>query len=509
MLKRYLLVLFALCTVVLGHTQNFTLLKDIAPGNSSGVSYHPKMVQLNNKIYFGGDQAAWQYFLYRTDGTASGTSMVSNLAREVQYLTLIGDQILFTGMVQDGEGLFKMNGANEQVSLVKKFPNSEVFEIHPIGASKVLFWVAPSGQPTQLWASDGTAAGTVQLGEYEFWEDNLIVSEFQGKAILSDLNDDIEAVITDGTPAGTQLLKNYLAPLATISRVYSAVGNGEYLFVDGALISGGTSAKSIVTDGTPAGTHNISLGYTCRKAMQVGEVLLLFTDYKVFSYNPTTHVFGTFLAEVKSSTDPLQIGDKLYFHGANHYVWVTDGTQAGTQQISTESAGVSNNHPRLWSFGPYLVYSQFGSGTSLRVIDLVQNTDLPVTTVSPNNGLVVIPSVFLLNGKYLIPRFVAGFAYEWWYLDPNTSDTQDAAIEEHVALTPNPSNGFCTLRLPAPATQEAELRVFDGTARLIVRKTIPAGTQTIELDLTVTAPGLVSVVLTEGVQTRTFRLVRQ
>ncbi len=102
-------------------------IKDINPGTGWGAPYGDKMVELNGELFFKGETEDLGYELWKTDGTEAGTVLVKD--------------------INPG-----MDGSN---------PYSSTPSFLCVYDNKVFFAARNSDSGTQLWASDGTAEGTV------------------------------------------------------------------------------------------------------------------------------------------------------------------------------------------------------------------------------------------------------------------------------------------------------------------------------------------------------------
>ena len=114
------------------------------------------------------------------------------------------------------------------------------------------------------WRSDGTLAGTVLLrdiisGTASSMESNSLssITRTDGLTLFAASNgvNGIEPWITDGTTAGTRLLKNVTAdlPIGSLPRAFATLGNRLMFIADD---SGGTAVWS--SDGTESGTQRVA-----------------------------------------------------------------------------------------------------------------------------------------------------------------------------------------------------------------------------------------------------------
>lgn len=184
--------------------------------------------------------------------------------------------------------------------------------------------------------------------------------------------------ISDGTASGTTALTSIPAP---------AQGVKDGVFVTGAkayfAVQDNTGNKMIVTDGTPAGTHEISNPYggtdpaqalaeDPKSYQQLGGRVLYVSRTSVWSIDVTTDT-------VTSVTSAEVVGDKLIpmngyvlFLVANYAsttteLWRSDGTGAGTLKVATIDVAPNYSLPLLFekTGGRAVFRGNDGSGAQL------------------------------------------------------------------------------------------------------------------------------------------------
>ncbi len=188
---------------------------------------------------------------------------------------------------------------------------------------RVLFRADSGPEGVELWITDGTPAGTTLLKDINTDAtvsagnsnpDNLI--EYKGKVYFSarEATTGIELWVTDGTPGGTMLLKD-INPGTDASSPLDFVIYNDLLYF---TANDGTNSSELwVTDGTAAGTQ-------------------LAVD--IFAGGGTGFPNGKYVYE-----------GKMYFTAnsgtGGSELHSSDGTVAGTQQIKDIRPGSSNSLP--------------------------------------------------------------------------------------------------------------------------------------------------------------------
>ncbi len=198
--------------------------------------------------------------LYRSDGTAAGTSAIGNTGGG-----LFEQQISFNGSIYFAAGtsgnreLWKTNGTAAGTGLVKDINPGAVpsyphgFRVH----NGTLYFVADHATyGTELWKSDGTAAGTVLVKDIYpgAGSSNPTPLTMLGGQLFFGANDGTHGTEfwkTNGTAAGTVLVKD-------INPGPVGSGPGGFTSFNGKLYFGAGESENgyepWVSDGTAAGT---------------------------------------------------------------------------------------------------------------------------------------------------------------------------------------------------------------------------------------------------------------
>jgi ELWxxDGT repeat protein len=266
------------------------LVKDISPGPLWPRPVHSsaKIVDLDGEAFFGANDLVHGLELWKSNGTGTGTSLVADvsppgmspsLASFSDGLTVLGDKVLF--IANDGihgHELWRSDGTEvgtEQVKdiepgLIGSFPRC-----HTTMAGR-LFFCARDGSSRNLrmnlWTSDGTAAGTTLVKQFD---DRISHLTAVGRSLYFVTNwtwdeeslgtSGFELWSSDGTTGGTRLVKpigvfGLEAEPGDIPLVFSSLGGNLYFGwapVQGFLtIVGGSELWR--SDGTAEGTQAIS-----------------------------------------------------------------------------------------------------------------------------------------------------------------------------------------------------------------------------------------------------------
>ena len=347
--------------------------------------------------------------LWRTDGTAEGTAMVKHLScredREqsvgLSSVAEVNGTFLFRGLdVQDYFGPWRSDGTEAGTRPLLEIPGTSASTPTNLAAigSRVYFLGRGPGTAYGVWSTDGTAEGTVALAyEVSRFTPLPMFGGTEGRVFFVPLNAEVgqELWVTDGTPAGTRLVKDIWTGVGgSLSTPRVFLGDALYFTAaekgqpgrqlwrtDGTpentwplrtLLPGGlgqawgrvvavgdtvyfnattpdAGMETWRTDGTPEGTHLLG-DFTPGTAVDgplpfaaVGNTLYLFQGSQLWKSDGTFE--GTHLVEDIGRTDPMEpvvVGNTLYFILPKYalggtlvqgYLWKTDGTPEGTVQV--------------------------------------------------------------------------------------------------------------------------------------------------------------------------------
>lgn len=406
------------------------------------IYYGTILTNIGGILYFAGANTLNGYEPWKSDGTAGGTSMIANIARDAapssdpRNITAAGDLVYFEAW--DGTGPFTTNGGTER----------------------------------SIWRTDGTPEGTFKVTSANS-ETRYIPF---GRSILFDRNNTLW--ISDGTPEGTGVANNFLnrfpsKPLilfTTLEKIFALAGpnsemwatttapdapavplgvNNATGFVDiGAgrvmfFTSGNSFTNSIlwISDGSRAGTHVVSdLGSGVNSGpVAMGGSLYFGTGSSSGTTFKLAKSDGTFEGTVGVTTLPAPLGTlkaagKNLFMIVGSQLWVTDGTDAGTHSLPANPVVGP-----LTAAGDHVVFSATDSvnGTELWTSDgTTEGTHIlrdiypgpfgtAVSTFASFEGLVYFTAPDDLHGS------------ELWVTDGTSAGTTLAADVE-----PGPTSSF-------------------------------------------------------------------
>lgn len=351
-----------------------------APGESS---WPDQLTALSGRVYFFAYDGS-RCGLWKSDGTADGTKRLGggDLC-EMGGLTKVGGQLLFTNYT----GLWRSNGTvlgTREVAEVDMH-NGPYAELN--GA--YYFFSSPTRDNFELWTSDGTAAGTsvvtemVIPPEFASYEPAEMISAggllyFRIGQIYPDDSSSTDLWQSDGTAAGTRKVRDFDEERDQVSSLTKLKGK-VYFAVDLGMTGPGANPSLWKSNGTELGTKIVK-SISPEVMTAVGSRLFVFADDGTGmalwksrgTPSTTTKVYPVALPGCPRYWEedpycvldetPAAVGSRLFFPadstGNGIELWVSDGTTAGTHQVKNiVYGGASSNPASLASIGSLLYFS--------------------------------------------------------------------------------------------------------------------------------------------------------
>jgi ELWxxDGT repeat protein len=350
--------------------------KDIAAGSAS--SNAGGLTRVGDTLFFVADDGTTGVELYKTDGTAAGTTLVEDLnpggaGSSPDQLTAAGGLLFF--VADDGSGigaeLYRSDGTAAGTTLVKDVrpgpSTSSIDNLTAVGGSVFFSADDGAGAGFELFRSDGTAAGT---GLHE--DINPSGGSFPDQML--DLGG--ELWFTAFTPAAgsepytsnsfsTTMIED-LFPGTTGSSPLRATVIGDSVYMR--AFGPGIGSEPFISDGTAAGTGLIEEINPGPGNGTPAGFTALDDDTAVFeAFDPAlgdepyvssgTAATTSLLADVNpgsASGNPLEFiaaDGKVFFSavesGFGVELYRTDGTSAGTARVADLNPGAPSSQPIL------------------------------------------------------------------------------------------------------------------------------------------------------------------
>ncbi len=345
-----------------------------------------KAVALGNTLFFQGNSKEKGREIWKTDGTASGTVMVKDIypgpgSGYFYYGCVLGDKVYFFARDASGYALWKTDGTSAGTVKVKGGFNSywnNPFPFH----GKIYFNGQTSAHGSEPWVTDGTQAGTKILKDIKpgyasgyFFEPVGMGGKVYFRA-MKEVGYGFQIYSSDGTPSGTKAIIDLGMNSAPYLRVM-----GNKLFFLGYDASGG---EPWISDGTQAGTRLLKdirpgpRGCDYRVPCVVGNTLFFRANDGIHGeelWKTDGTASGTRLvkdiAPGSSSSSPnytaaagtRHLVFQAYVQAHGRELWITDGTAAGTRMVQDIYPGSNSSEPLQMTLSGGRVIFRAGDGT--------------------------------------------------------------------------------------------------------------------------------------------------
>jgi ELWxxDGT repeat protein len=407
------------------------LLSDFTPESSTYNSSPAWFMDWNGKAAFVANDGVHGSEIWISDGSAAGTRLLvdSNpgaVGSDPRLLTVWNGALYF--FANDGtsyrlmrmtapdatpEGLATANpplrfndpGAPEPVRCT--IPNAA-----PLG-NKLLFSARTAEAGTELWATDGTAAGTAMIvdintntyfGVQPMGSQPCGLTVFQNRVYFgADATADgsnFAMWSSDGTAAGTK-------QFSTLANAGSFVVYKNELYFRATDSTGTLGGQTWRTDGTAAGTRTLVTATSANDKFDA--VPLAISNGKLFLYNvivpgnPPGNLTFTYWSADGTSSAPVQLvanvplagaavtADRLYFTnnaGGDEEPWVSDGTSAGTHRLADlDSAASSHPYAYMDFRGVAVILTNDSTGPHAWRTDGTESGTIQIGKIPPRGPL--------------------------------------------------------------------------------------------------------------------------
>lgn len=398
-------------------------LKDIQPGarSSSPDLSSSSYAIIGGKLYFSANDGTHGFELWETDGTPAGTKLAVDLwpgalSGRPTNLTASGSTLFFFGGSAVGNaGLFALTaGSVRVVRTGLRVPHAPV----DLGGGKILFGAYASSAGSEPWISDGSPAGTkmikdlvpgISSGSPSFFT---VVSPgrvlFRGATPATGA----ELLVTDGTAAGTTLVRDILVDPGSSSPKSLTSGFGDALYMSA---NDGSGNEPWIVDST---------GKCTKLDVRRGALGSLPREFTPCWISGKGLVF--FVASDGRS------GTELY---------KTDGTIAGTALVKDIVPGLGSSSPsKLVAAGDRLFFFPYTRqfGRELWVTDGTAAGTRMVKDIDPGSGSPILRDAVGFHGKLYFVARAGRSGYRLWCSDGTAAGTRMVSgADQPEALTPS------------------------------------------------------------------------
>ncbi|WP_221392200.1 ELWxxDGT repeat protein [Dyadobacter sp. NIV53] len=389
-----------------GTAAGTVLVKDINPGTNIS-SFPAYLSNANGTLYFSAVTAANNgRELWKSNGTAAGTVLVTDVFSggdgNVREVTVVGNQVVFTGNNSSGPKLWKSDGTSGGTQVIANFYSTQL-----VNAGGTVFFSGTETIVTRLYKTNLTPASTIAVspltgpgsqpqkmfdlnGTGYFTADNGI----NGRELWK----------TDNTNAGTVLVKDILPGSGSSNPDQLTNVNGTLFFVANAQEiwkSNGTSAGTVLVKDVVSVSSDRITGLIALNGTLFFGIATSSQTLQLWKSDGTSA--GTVLITTFPNTGNLAaiaFNGQIYFlawDGVNSYdLWKSNGTAAGTTLVKdvASSGGASGPPVILNNYLYYVLGNYESSGQVLVRSDGTSAGTTVITNLFPGDSGLTISGLF-------------------------------------------------------------------------------------------------------------------
>jgi ELWxxDGT repeat protein len=512
--------LFTTTLLLLGLMLNLnaqaTLVKDINPGTAHAdqTFYNAMPICVwKGKAYFAANNGSNGIELWVSDGTEAGTKMLKDInpgsaASQPNYFKEYQGKLYFAATGVAGRELWVSDGTEQGTTLFKDINPGSSSSL-PAGlcvAGSTLYFTAEAYNPStgnsewELWKSDGTVAGTVQVVDIPSssggsMPDNLVALNDKICFRADGLEVGEEAYVSDGTAAGTKLLKDINKGTGNSFPSPLRVVKGKLYF--SAVPESGSSREDIwVSDGTPEGTQILIPGkglldvveLNGKAILGVGDAVYV-SDGSIANTIKLRSFYSMFAPNVKHTRYMGVAGGLAFFPAeetrftTGEEMWVTDGTVGGTKIVADMNKGLGGaNSNWITPVGNKIFYAGdysqgVANGKELMETDgTAKGTKLLADIKTGAAGSDPGPIVQLNENTLLFMAETAASGRELWkYTFQTSTPTQEIHYTQGLlTFSPNPVGDQLQVRSLHADLGDGVLRIHNLFGQLILQQPLRA-----------------------------------
>ena len=317
--------------------------------------------------------------LYKTDGSESGTELVSDInegvgSSKIQHFTRTTNGVVFAAdNGKNGQELWVSDGTNIGTRMLKEFSAgnlaSDIKSIQLMNGQAVINVTYNGGAKQEIWITDGSEAGTQSIWQYDGNSTTYNIMDIQivGKSAIIAVDDRTNQSMlifrTDGNASGNIKLAEYAqgipgpTALLRFRDLGIAKANYFYMIMDYSVIGTKKQGAIWAVNETDPSASSISK-FTFAKLEETqlrtllgaagDKVLLSLVDtvnsggIEPFSFDPkvkTVSLFKNIHPTANSYPEGIgQLGGELVFtaYDGQNKLWITDSTANDITQLSDQ-----------------------------------------------------------------------------------------------------------------------------------------------------------------------------
>jgi ELWxxDGT repeat protein len=379
---------------------------------------------LGQQVYFLIQPASDRVEVWRSDGTAAGNTLLGTVQTSGLPSTLVavGNRVLFLTSSNTGAVLWRIERATGTVEQVAALTLPHAGGAYGTGFTTIgdVAIFTPADQPSTLWRSDGTTAGTFQFPnvmptQNVPWDISGPLANGRRVFVARDLTNGSDLWTTDGTLNGTTLLDDQ--------------GGGGNLYTVGSTALYNKGEVLWRTDGTAAGTRPLNLPSALSVRQVAGDnaaAYLRMVDLSaplqvaVYRYDlaaDTSRLLLAYGGFVEAGEAFAFARGELYFSARSaaegKELWISDGTVGGTHLLKNlipETMTAPSRPHGFVEFGDHIYFSAISpsvAGGTVQTSALWRTRGTAATTekyadISASQGGSDPRDMFVVNNRLVL-----------------------------------------------------------------------------------------------------------
>ncbi|MDP5092341.1 MAG: T9SS type A sorting domain-containing protein [Polaribacter sp.] len=480
-----LLLFVCLCCLGLIQAQ-VSLVKDINPGtNNSMPTYVNNRIEFNGQLYFAAyENVTTRMELWKTDGTANGTSLVANIGGNnfngnPRDFFKWSNSLLFNVNKLNYSYLYKTNGTSLGTAPVDASNSGN--NANAILFNNELYYQGNNNELYKLTSIDGETSPILVYDVGGASHNGFVKPQiiYQNKLyfVASDIYQNPQIWSTNGTTAGTNIVMSFGTAAQTSYPTNFQMFNGKlYFTTNGRLyVNDPDFGNELwVTDGTTSGTilvEDINTNGDSNPSnftIYNGELYFVATSatlgrelFKVTSTGNVVNVFDINAGVANSDPSDLFVyGNKLYYAADNgtdgREIWVTNTYSGANKQqknsnylvnttemfIDIHATG-SSNPAGFYKFEDKIYFSANDGvhGQELWSTDFTTSGTVMESDINPNGDS--NPTDFIAANNILFFSANNGTTgIELFKYQDASLSANNVSLEKNISLFPNVANEF-------------------------------------------------------------------
>ncbi|MEN4760161.1 T9SS type A sorting domain-containing protein [Chryseobacterium sp. C39-AII1] len=321
--------------------------------NFGGDSDPKEIIKVGNKIFF------TALGINQNISSNRRIYVKENLTTEAKYIEInnsqynsisiigkLGSIVIFT-LETNGfanKQIWRTDGTNSGTYLVKTIENSSNYSLNNIKfTNDKFFFTIPDGNLTALWASDGTAANTLQVNSFSFPSNFVILN---GNLLFSLQNSTLGATQiykSDGTTSGTSAIVTFPTTVNSVNGFITSDSFCYFLqtenFSDYKLCKVDVAGNVNVIKQLTQYQYTIRGGYINGKFIFFNRENNTTNGFVMNIYDESNNTLSILNNNDQNVYDVIAFKNKIYYlsidYNNNNEWMISDGTSVGTKTLSS------------------------------------------------------------------------------------------------------------------------------------------------------------------------------